>query len=137
MSSPDNYYTTRTVFETPLFTEAECAYLVDMAERVADVNYRQAQQERARLVLETAASTEDVVKEMLGQPLKGYLEDPPGWQKLRHRSFPTTDLNLVTDPFTREDQEWVRTKLDARLAPTLERIFGVPPSSIRAIDVSN
>lgn len=43
---------------------------------------------------------------------------------------------VITDPFTRSDLDWLQTKLDARLAPTLSRIFGIPESSIRANDVS-
>ena len=123
-SSPDNYYTSRTVFESPLFSQRECDYLVDMAERVAGRNYDLAQK-----FVETN-SVEDPT-------MLGYLKEPYGWQKTRHKFHSTTDLNLVTDSFLDEDRAWIQQRLDARLAPTLERIFGVPPSAIRANDVSD
>lgn len=68
--------------------------------------------------------------------LEGYRQEPFGWQKKRHLTHPTTDLNLVTDPFTKEDLAWIQQRLDARLTPTLERIFGVTAASIRGNDVS-
>ncbi len=125
-SSPDNYYTSRTVFESPLFSQSECNYLVDMAERVAGRNYDLAQ----KFVETNSGEIEDPT-------MLGYLKEPLGWQKTRHQSHPTTDLNLVTDSFLDEDRAWIQQRLDARLAPTLERIFGVPPSAIRANDVSD
>eukprot|EP00536_Pseudo-nitzschia_multiseries_P004878 jgi/Psemu1/189169/e_gw1.85.127.1 len=144
VSSPDNYYTGRTVFETPLFTRSECNELVEMAERVAGDNYERAaqafvgdkdkdnnnnnnnhQNENKNNETERNASSR----------MRGYLDEPRGWQKLRHELYPTTDLNLVTDGFSEADRDWLREKLDARLAPTLERIFGIPPSSIRANDM--
>jgi len=71
----------------------------------------------------------------LQNQMRGYLDEPRGWQKLRHELYPTTDLNVVTDGFSEADRNWLRQKLDARLAPTLERIFGIPPSAIRANDM--
>ena len=41
----------------------------------------------------------------------------------------------MTDPFTRDDRSWLSDRLDSRLAPILERTFGVPASSIRANDM--
>ena len=124
-SSPDNYYTSRTVFETPLFSQSECDHLVGMAERVAGENYDMAQK---FVTTEANTSTQNT--------MMGYLKEPYGWQKTRHAFHPTTDLNLVTDNFSDDDRAWIQQRLDARLAPTLERIFGVPPSAIRANDVS-
>ncbi len=134
MASPDNYYTSRTIFETPLFSQSECDYLVDMAERVAGTNY-----EIAQKFVQTNSAKKDGENNQSAHTtttMMGYLKEPYGWQKTRHKFHPTTDLNLVTDNFTDEDRAWIQQKLDARLAPTLERIFGVPPSAIRANDVS-
>jgi hypothetical protein len=118
-SSPDNYCTSRTVFETPLFSQGECDHLVGMAERVAGVNYNMAQKFVKTEMDEIEHGTNSSIHNMM----MGYLH-------------PTTDLNLVTDNFSDEDRAWIQQRLDARLAPTLERIFGVPPSAIRANDVS-
>lgn len=128
-SSPDNYYTTRSVFETPLLTDDECQYVIEMAERVARRNYEYALNFTQNESVE-GTTTADMTK------IQDLLIEPRGWQKKRHDNHPTTDLNLVTDPFSKEDRTWIQQKLDARLAPTLERIFGVPPSSVRANDVS-
>ena len=131
MASPDNYYTSRAVFETPLFSRSECDYLVQMAERVAGKNY-----EIAQKFVETESNEKDGESSSTHTTMMGYLKEPYGWQKSRHKFHPTTDMNLVTDNFSDEDRAWIQQKLDARLAPTLERIFGVPPSAIRANDVS-
>ena len=64
------------------------------------------------------------------------LQEPVGWQKQRHDSYPTTDLNLVTDPFTNEDRLQLSLWLDRRLAPLIGRIYGIPvEASIRANDM--
>ena len=63
------------------------------------------------------------------------MREPVGWQKTRHSTYPTTDLNLVTDPFSREARQYISQKLDRRLAPLLERIYGVTPRAIRANDM--
>jgi hypothetical protein len=117
--SPDNKYTTRGVFEAPLFTRDECNFLVDMAETVAQRNYEMAQQSP-----NNSSENDDAM-----------LLDPIGWQKKRHKVHSTTDLNVITDPFSREDRQWIKKKLDARLAPTIERLYGVPQGAIRANDV--
>ena len=127
-ASPDNYYTSRTVFETPLFSQAECDHLVEMAEKVAGENYDMAKKFAETNQIENDADS--------SSRMMGYLKEPYGWQKTRHKFHPTTDLNLVTDNFSDDDRSWIRQRLDARLAPTLERIYGVPPSAIRANDVS-
>ena len=46
------------------------------------------------------------------------------------------DLNFVTDPFTPEDRSWLANKLNGRLAPIVERSFGIFRGAIRANDVS-
>jgi hypothetical protein len=116
--SPDNRYTTRGVFEAPLLSPEECQFLVDLAEKAALKNY-------------------ELAKTSSNKNQKLLLEHPAGWQKKRHRLYSTTDLNLVTDPFTKQDRKWLQQKLDARLATTIQRVYGVPISSIRANDVSN
>ena len=45
------------------------------------------------------------------------LSNPRGWRKMRHSTYPTTDLNIVTDKFDPEDRRWLQQKMDARLAP--------------------
>jgi hypothetical protein len=125
-AAPDNRYTARGVFEAPLFSREECDFLVDMAERVADRNRKAAEAEAAVLGMPA-----------LNDTLEGFLKEPLGWQKRRHNSYPTTDLNVMTDPFTKNDRAWIRQKLDARLAPTISRLFGVPQGAIRADDVSH
>jgi hypothetical protein len=126
-SSPDNYYTTRGVFEAPLFTKEECQHLIDMAEQNAQHNHQVAKNVTFLAKIEGIETNETI---------QGYLIDPVGWQKKRHGNYPTTDMNLVTDPFTKSDRAWLQEKWDARLAPTLGRLFGIPAHSIRAYDVS-
>lgn len=65
----------------------------------------------------------------------GLLEEPLGWQKYRHGNYPTTDLNVVTDPFDPADRAYIARLFDQRLAPTLSRIYGIPATSIRANDM--
>jgi hypothetical protein len=123
-SSPDNYYTTRTVFETPLFTKTECKFLIDMAERTAERNYNMA----TKVTNNNETYTNN-------KTITGYMKEPYGWQKTRHTNHPTTDLNLINDLFSNDDREWITQKLDSRLSPTIQYIFGVPPSSVRANDI--
>ncbi|KAL3934911.1 MAG: hypothetical protein SGBAC_009470 [Bacillariaceae sp.] len=122
VASPDNAHTTRGVFEAPLFTRDECNYLVDMAETVAQRNYQTA-----------AASDATNATTMKDQDL--ILMEPIGWQKKRHQIHSTTDLNVITDPFSKQDRQWINQKLNSRLAPTIERLYGVPQGSIRANDI--
>jgi hypothetical protein len=128
-SSPDNYYTTRGVFQAPLFTREECDYILNMADVAAQKNYKEAKSLEATHIFMNDG-------EEVNATVKHFLLEPFGWQKRRHGLYPTTDLNLVTDPFTKADQLYIKNKLDARLSPIVQRIFGVPGSSIRANDVS-
>ena len=121
--SPYNYFTPRRIFQAPLLTPAECQIIVDMANRAAERNVA-ALPDNA--TLDTSHDGYDT------HPL---LVEPRGWQKTRHGSYPTTDLNLVTDPFTPQDRDWLADLLDRRLAPSLQRFFGVPPASIRTNDL--
>ena len=129
IASPDNKYTTRGVYEAPLFTRDECKDLVQRAERAAQRNYESA------LLLHSNNKNNNNAKSSSSSSML-LLEEPIGWQKKRHAQYSTTDLNVVTDPFTKDDREWIKNKLDARLAPTIQRLYGVPIASIRANDVS-
>ena len=113
LMSSNNAYAARAVLEAPLLTQEECQHILDLSYEAAERNYVKADNSTPQLLVE-----------------------PVGWQKSRHTLYQTTDLNLVTDPFTREAREYIGHKLDARLAPLLERVFGVTPRAIRANDVS-
>ena len=123
--SPYNYYTPRRVFQAPLLTPAECQHVVEMATRAAERNALVAAGGSANASDATTTTTTP----------QGLLEEPVGWQKTRHGTYPTTDLNLVTDPFTKEDRAWLSNILDRRLAPSVERFFGYPAASIRMNDL--
>lgn len=120
--SPHNYYTTRRVFEAPILNKAECDYIITMAHNAADRTFDEWDRKR----IQQGENFDDE---------SNILKDPIGWQKKRHNNYPTTDLNLVTDNFSRKDQEWLGDILDRRLAPTISRIFSVPTSAIRANDM--
>jgi hypothetical protein len=121
VASPYNSYTSRRVFQTPLLTEAECQRIIDMAFVAAAENIK-------KLSRYNPEDFSDKENQMM-------YDEPSGWQKVRHEHYPTTDLNLVTDPFAHEDQEWIRQLCDQRLAPILSRVFGIPIRSIRAKDM--
>lgn len=114
-SSPHNSYASRGVFSFPLLSEAECELLLHKAAEAAQRNL---------------ASPPDN-----NETLAMLQRHPAGWQKARHGLYPTTDLNLVTDPFTAEDRDLLGGILDQRLAPVLERVFGVARGAIRANDL--
>ena len=44
-------------------------------------------------------------------------------------------MNIVTDPFTAEDRKWLAERLNSRLAPLIERSFGIFRGAIRATDI--
>ena len=137
MLSPHNYYVPRRVFQAPLLSAEECQHVMDMAQAAAQRNYESAlamtkDPENEFPSGGDADADDDSTTETRTNAL---LKEPKGWQKTRHRSYPTTDLNLVTDPFTRADRDWLGSVLDRRLAPTLARVYGVPASSIRANDM--
>ena len=127
MHSPDNYYASNGVFQAPLLTPDECKYMLDMADRVADRNYESAK---------AVSAMYSLTGEEVNTTTSAFLEDPYGWNKMRHSVYQTTDLNLVTDPFTNEDRDYISEKLHTRLSPLLQRIYGIPPSSVRCNDVS-
>lgn len=118
--SPNNSLTARSVFQSPLFTREECHHILDLADLAAARNYEAA----LAIAPEEANAT-----------VTAWQKEPLGWGKMRHGNYPTTDLNMVIDPFTKQDREWLGDLLDRRLAPTLARVFGIPTNSIRANDM--
>jgi hypothetical protein len=135
--SPDNYYTTRGVFQAPVLTREECQTILKMADVAAEMSYKEAKSVEAmnNLLPPPSGEDDDMEERQLNDTTKGLLQEPFGWQKSRHGSYPTTDLNIVTDPFTKEDRAFIKEKFDSRLSPILQRIWGIPPSAIRANDV--
>ena len=135
--SPYNYYAPRRVFVFPLFTPTECQAIITMAEHAASKNYQQAQTWAKSLPNGTNLSPDPnmVEADTMEQTYRTMLQPPLGWHKLRHGNYPTTDLNLVTDPFTAENRTYLTELFDKRLAPTLERIYGIPQRAFRAIDM--
>jgi hypothetical protein len=115
--SPNNRLTARSVFQSPLFTREECRHILDVADLAAARNY------------EAALA---ITQEEANATITAWKKEPLGWGKMRHGNYPTTDLNMVIDPFTKHDREWLGDLLDRRLAPTLARIYGLPTNSIRA-----
>lgn len=147
--SPDNYYTPNGVFQAPLLTKDECQTILQMADDAASVNYQKAKSVEGMYNLIGAVGggvkndndhdnefDDDDDDGAANQTIMAFLQEPYGWNKIRHREYPTTDLNLVTDPFTKEHRDYIKDKLDARLSPIIQRIYGIPPASIRATDVS-
>ena len=122
LSPYNNSYTARRVFQTPLLTTEECDSIVQMSHAVAATNVQQYQRYHP----------DDFTEEE-----EFMLDEPPyGWQKLRHANVPTTDLNLVTDPFTYEQQQYIVQRLGhVRMAPLLSRLYGIPIRSIQARDI--
>ena len=114
---PNNVFAGRTVFVAPLLTEPECHELLDRAHAVAQLNYQ-------RALSKQSSSSSSLL-----------LQPPHGWNKQRHDSYPTTDLNWVTDPFAATDTAWLQELLNRRLAPLIGRLYGIPPASLRANDL--
>jgi hypothetical protein len=140
--NPSNYHSSRRVFQAPLLTQAECQRIIDMSMAAAQRNYEQAIDPQTEVNYEQTTAIDvdpQAVVENSGTSVNKTRHDwqlePVGWHKSRHGNYPTTDLNLVTDPFSKQDREWLGDLLDRRLAPTLARIYGIPPSSIRANDM--
>ncbi|CAB9529860.1 Procollagen-lysine,2-oxoglutarate 5-dioxygenase 1 [Seminavis robusta] len=124
--SPYNTFVARGVFQVPILTALECEQLINISMAAAKINQDMALQEQQRA---------EIAGESLNRSMESLLWEPKGWQKLRHGNYPTTDLNVITDPFQKKDLDWLQEKLDARLAPTLSRIYGLPESAIRANDM--
>jgi hypothetical protein len=123
VASPyNNSITARRVFQTPLLTPTECQTIIQMSHAAAHQNVQQYQKYHP----------DDFTEE---EELMLY-EVPYGWQKLRHAKVPTTDLNLVTDPFAYEQQQYIVQRLGhVRIGPLLSRLYGIPIRSIQARDI--
>lgn len=80
MRSSNNCLTARSSYVAPLFSREECQFIIDRAHEAAKLN---AQENPDDELVQTS---------------------PVGWRKDRHSTYPTTDLNVVTDPFTKEDR---------------------------------
>ena len=154
--NPNNLFGARTIIQTPVFTREECQYIIQMAHDASQRNAESAQRDKTSLLLQhhELKDDDDVIMTTQQQQqdddnnatyskeqyqlhsLNSIIKDPSGWKKDRHISYPTTDLNLVTDPFTTEDRAYLAERLNARLAPVVERAFGIARGAIRANDVS-
>eukprot|EP00816_Leptocylindrus_hargravesii_P005282 CAMPEP_0196815686 /NCGR_PEP_ID=MMETSP1362-20130617/51248_1 /TAXON_ID=163516 /ORGANISM="Leptocylindrus danicus, Strain CCMP1856" /LENGTH=506 /DNA_ID=CAMNT_0042192735 /DNA_START=12 /DNA_END=1532 /DNA_ORIENTATION=- len=122
INSPNNIYAARAIFQAPMLSSAECEEVIAMAHRAAERNVKAAK---------NAGDDSDLTEEK-----RKLLMDPPmGWKKDRHTRYPTTDLNVVIDPFLKEDRMYLEEKLNARLAPMIERVYGIVPGAIRANDI--
>mmetsp|Transcript_25885 Transcript_25885/g.30069 ORF Transcript_25885/g.30069 Transcript_25885/m.30069 type:complete len:481 (-) Transcript_25885:185-1627(-) len=122
-TSPNNKATARNVFQAPLLKPSECEMIINMTIEAAKRNVLLSQEE-----LKTAMEGENK------QKLEKKLLEPAGWSKDRHKSYPTTDLNVAND-FRKEDHDVLSSILNARLSPLLEKIYGIPSGSIRANDM--
>ena len=138
-NSPNNRVASRAVYVAPLLTPDECGIIVDMASRAAGRNVERAGDEAFLREVDGLDEDDDDDEEGGvsggGKGRRDLLDFPEGWRKDRHEQYPTTDLNVVTDPFSGEDREWLAGILDARLVPLIERVYGIPPASIRANDM--
>jgi len=135
--SPNNYYTSRRVFQAPLMTQSECQHVIKMAENAAMRNYEKYKQMKPlrEADLEGMSEKDTYDSKRENRTREAVLMDPLGWQKTRHTSYPTTDLNVVTDPFFKEDRTWLADMLNRRLTPLLKRVYGLTSASIRANDM--
>lgn len=136
--SPYNYYISRGVFQIPILNETECATILKAAHHAALQNFQNAVSWESS----SSSSQGEEINEnfennniIYNKTYQALLEEPIGWRKARHDSYPTTDLNLVTDAFTSQDRAYIQQIFDTRVAPTLSRIYGIPIQAIRANDV--
>lgn len=143
-------FAARAVYQAPLLTVDECRHIIDMAHAAAERNVEFASKEAAKqeflrgagIISRVDDEADDFIQQHQRNNNEGHvvegrtlLDEPKGWTKDRHTSYPTTDLNLVTDPFTTNDRDFLKKILDARLAPLLERVYGIAPGAIRANDM--
>ena len=135
-------FAARAVYQAPLLTVDECRHIIDMAHAAAERNAEFASKEAAKqeflrgagIISRVDDEADDFIQQHQRNNNEGHvvegrtlLDEPKGWTKDRHTSYPTTDLNLVTDPFTTNDRDFLKKILDARLAPLLERVYGIAP----------
>jgi len=140
--SDNNLFPARTILQAPMLTRDECNYIIDIANKAAKVNAEKAQKEKDLFVLENPNFNPYSSLDNIRDPdtiqftkWKVLLKDPSGWHKDRHAAYETVDLNIVTDPFTAEDRTWLAERLNSRLAPLIEKGFGIFRGAIRANDI--
>lgn len=112
---PNNTYSTRRIFHSPLLSVDECDAIIGMTDRVAEVNVQRAINKLGP-------------EELLAEPAKG-------WHKKRDPIYPTTDLHTVIDPFSADERAFLENLLDKRLTPIVSRIYGIPPRALRVNDL--
>lgn len=126
VNTSNNTYSPRRVYLAPLFTKNECQMIIEMSERAARKNID---------ISHTILDEYEIDSNEYKRAQLVVSKEPIGWQKVRHNDYPTTDLNVWTDPYTYSEREWIRSILDTRLAPLLSRIYGIPEAAIQAHDL--
>ena len=135
--NPNNHLTSRGVFVVPFLSTTESNNLIQRIQATAQRNVKQQQGRTNHMDWD----------ELLHEP-KGYHK-----RNVTMITTTTTDsttkilnnnnkkqlcwcqLNWQTDPFTIDDRTWLTKRLQARLAPTLRRVYGVTLSSIHLQDM--
>jgi len=140
--SKNNLFPARTILQAPMLTRDECKHIIDIANKAAKVNAENAQKEKDLFMLANPDFNPYSSLDNIRDPdtikftkLKVLLKEPSGWHKDRHAAYETVDLNIVTDPFTAEDRTWLAERLNSRLAPLIEKGFGIFRGAIRANDI--
>ena len=140
--SNNNLFPARTILQAPMLTRDECKHVIDIANKAAKVNAEKAQKEKDLFMLANPDFNPYSSLDNIRDPdtiqftkWKVLLKDPSGWHKDRHAAYETVDLNIVTDPFTAEDRTWLAERLNSRLAPLIEKGFGIFRGAIRANDI--
>ena len=127
--SPHNTYTPRRVFQAPALHQTECDMLVRIAHNVAAREYET--HEKARAMFEIQHGNDDDFPE--GDSFSAF---PQGWRKhQQHGGYPTCDVSLVHDSFSKQDRAYLSDLLDRRVAPIVSRLFDIPASALRANDM--
>ena len=68
-------------------------------------------------------------------PMISLPNPPPGWKNDCHRFYPTTDINLITNPFMYTNHEWLASFFDAWLAQLIEYVYGIWMGAVNANDI--
>ena len=129
--SPQNTQIARGIFEAPFLTASEVDEWMNRGARVAARNYELGLRLNNQ-GNDTNAPNDDKATTLDEEEWREFLTYPYGWRKERQPDYPVTDLQIEADPFTEDDLDWLESKLDARLAPLLERIYGVPPTALKS-----
>jgi hypothetical protein len=127
--SPNNIAVSRLVYVAPLLRPDEAQTIISMAKAAALRNAQVAEQRLMEIDKDPSKANPLELK-----TLNKMLQEPKGWTKDRHDTYPTTDLNVVIH-FDRHEKAFISNILHARLSPVLERLYGVPRGAIRANDM--